>query len=423
MLDAVVKSVAAGSIGEEIGLQKGDRIVLVNGEKLIDVLDYRFCTASDELELEILKTNGDTEIVEIINEDFEELGITFENFLMDKERWCRNKCIFCFVDQLPKNMRKTLYYKDDDYRLSALMGNYITLTNLSERDVERIIKMHLPRINISVHTVDKDLRARMLGNKNADVMPFIQRFADAKINMDCQAVLCPGINDGEKLDETITQLAQFYPYVQCLCVVPVGLTGHREGLCDLKRYDKVSAEAVIKQVEAYGKKFKKSLGTNFVFASDEFYVTAQHRLPDYEYYEDFLQLENGVGLLSSLIYEFENGKPYQVKTNKTIATGVSAAPYIEKLVNSVTDKIEVIPIVNEFLGKSVTVAGLITAGDIIKQLKGRSLGEKLLIPAVMLNYDGLFLDGTTVSDIERELNIKVVTAPNDGAELRRLIAD
>lgn len=422
-VDAVVKSVAAGSIGEEIGLAEGDRITAVNGDPLLDILDYRFATAAEEFELEILKKDGETEIVDIINEDFEELGITFENFLMDRERWCRNKCIFCFVDQLPKKMRKTLYYKDDDYRLSALMGNYITLTNLSEEDTKRIIDMHLPRINISVHTVDRDLRGKMLGNKNADVMPFIKRFAKARIFMDCQAVLCPGINDGEKLDETVNALAEYFPYVQCLCVVPVGLTGHREGLCNLRRYTKDEAEAVIRQTESYAEKFKKKLGTNFIFASDEFYVIAGHDLPDYEHYEEFLQLENGVGLLTSLIYEFESAKTIPVKTKKTVATGVSAAPYIRSLVNSVTDKIDVIPIINKFLGESITVAGLISAQDIITQLKGKDLGEALLLPSVMLNYDGLFLDGLTVSDVERELGIKVITVPNDGAELKKAIAD
>lgn len=420
-MDAVVKSVVPGSIAEEIGIEPGDILVSVNDTKLKDILDYRFFTASEEYVIEVLKTSGETEIIEIYNEDFEDLGIHFENFLMDKEKWCHNKCVFCFVDQLPKNMRKTLYYKDDDYRLSALMGNYITLTNLKEEDIDRIIDMHLPRINISVHAVDKDLRAKLLNNKNADVLPVIKRFAEAGICMDCQVVLCKGLNDGKYLDETITELAKFYPYVQCLCVVPVGLTGHRENLCCLERFDKESAKTVIDQIESYNAGYLKELGTNFVFASDEFYVIAQEKLPDFEYYEDFLQLENGVGLLASLIQEFNDAPQVEVLTKKTIATGVSAAPYIRELVNSVTDKIEVVPVKNDFLGHTITVAGLTTGKDIINQLKGKDLGEALLLPQVMLNYDGLFLDDLTVADVEEALNVKVITVPNDGACLKEYI--
>jgi len=420
-LDNVVKSVDSGSIAEEIGIEPGDILVSVNNTRLKDILDYRFFTASDEYVIEILKKNGETEIIEIYNEDYEDLGIHFENFLMDKEQWCHNKCVFCFVDQLPKNMRKSLYYKDDDYRLSALMGNYITLTNLKEADIDRIINMHLPRINISVHAVDKELRSKLLNHKNADVMPIIKRFAEAGIYMDCQVVLCKGLNDGQHLDETITELAKYYPYVQCLCVVPVGLTEHRSNLCKLERFDATSSLEVINQIEGYNDGFKAKLGTNFVFASDEFYVIADHRLPEFDYYEDFLQLENGVGLLTSLISEFNEAPPCEVVTKKTIATGVSAAPYIEKLVNSVTDKVQVIPIKNDFLGHTITVAGLTTGHDIINQLKGKELGEMLLIPDVMLNYDGLFLDDLNISDIENALDIKVKPVPNDGAALRECI--
>ncbi len=420
-MDNIVKSVVSGSIAEEIGIKPGDILVSVNDIRLKDILDYRFFTASEEYVIEVLKKNGETEIIEIYNEDFEDLGIHFENYLMDREKWCHNKCVFCFVDQLPKNMRKTLYYKDDDYRLSALMGNYITLTNLKEEDIKRIIDMHLPRINISVHAVDKDLRASLLNNKNSEVLPIIKRFADAGIYMDCQVVLCKGLNDGKYLDETITELSKFYPYVQCLCVVPVGLTEHRDGLCPLKRFDSISAKEVIKQIEGYNEGYLKDLGTSFVFASDEFYVIAKEDLPSFDYYEDFLQLENGVGLLASFIKEFNDAPEYEVVTKKTVATGVSAAPYIRELVNSVTDKVEVIPIKNDFLGHTITVAGLITGADIINQLKGKDLGEALLLPQVMLNYDGLFLDDLTVADIEKALNVKVITVPNDGACLKEYI--
>ncbi len=420
-MEAVVKSVTDNSIAFDIGVIPGDIIVSVNGTPVLDILDFRFLTASEQYEIEIKKTNGEVEIVEIINEDYEEFGVTFENYLIDKEKWCQNKCVFCFIDQLPKNMRKSLYYKDDDYRLSTLMGNYITLTNLKEQDIKRIIDMHLPRINVSVHTVNKDLRAKMLNNKNSDVLSVMKRFYDAKIFMDCQVVLCKGINDGEYLDETITELAKLYPYVQSLSVVPVGLTCHREGLCRLEGFSKDDAGRVITQVYNHSKKCLKELGTSFVFASDEFYVKAEHPLPDASFYEDFLQIENGVGLLSSFIEEWNNAKPPKVTTRKTIATGVSAAPYIKALVDGVTDKVNVIAINNDFFGNTITVAGLLTGKDIVEQLKGKDLGEVLILPEVLLNYDGVLLDDYSISDIEHALNIKVITVPNDGAKLKEVI--
>ncbi|MBQ4543763.1 MAG: DUF512 domain-containing protein, partial [Clostridia bacterium] len=327
----------------------------------------------------------------------------------------------CFIDQLPKNMRKSLYYKDDDYRLSTLMGNYITLTNLKEQDIKRIIDMHLPRINVSVHTVNPDLRAKMLNNKNSDVLSVMKRFYDAKIFMDCQVVLCKGINDGEYLDETITELAKMYPYVQSLSVVPVGLTCHRDGLCKLDGFDKEDAGRVITQVYNHSIKCLKELGTSFVFASDEFYVKAQHPLPDASFYEDFLQIENGVGLLSSFIEEWNNGEVPEVVTRKTIATGVSAAPYLRELVSGVTDKVEVIAINNDFFGNTITVAGLLTGKDIVEQLKEKDLGEVLILPEVLLNYDRVLLDDYSISDIEKALDIKVITVPNDGAKLKEII--
>lgn len=423
-MDAVVKNVDKGSIADEIGIVPGDIIVSVDESPLKDILDYRFLTASDEYVLEILKTDGTTEIVEIINDDYEELGVEFENGLLDKPQVCRNKCLFCFVDQLPRNcMRKTLYFKDDDYRLSALMGNYITLTNLDESDIDRIIRMRLPRINISVHSANPEIRSKLLNHKNADVMPTIRRFAEAGITMDCQIVCCPGINDKEDLDNTIIKLAEFYPQVQSLSVVPVGLTKHRDHLPNLTRFDKISAEELIIQVESHQQKCFESFGSRFVYASDEFYVKAEHEIPKAEVYESFLQIENGVGLLASLFDEFENAKADFVKSpcKKTIATGVSAAPYIHNLVNSVTDNVDVIAIKNIFLGETITVAGLITAGDLVAQLSGKDLGDELLIPRVMLNHDMIFLDDKTIEDVEKELNIKVSVVENDGYDLVKKI--
>lgn len=423
-MDAVVKSVEKGSIADEIGITPGDIIVSVDETPLRDIIDFRFLTSSDEYVLEVLKTDKTTEIIEIVNEDYEELGVEFENGLLDKPQVCRNKCLFCFVDQLPRNcMRKTLYFKDDDYRLSALMGNYITLTNLSEEDVDRIIRMRLPRINISVHSVNPEIRSRLLNHKNADVMPFIRKFAEAGITMDCQVVCCPGINDGDDLDNTINTLAEYYPWVQSLSVVPVGLTKYREHLPNLTRFDKISAEEMIVKIEEHQKKFLSKSGTRFVYASDEFYVKAEHEIPPASVYENFLQIENGVGLLASLISEFEENRHRFVKSpsKKTIATGVSAAPYIRELVNSVTDNVEVVAIKNHFLGETITVAGLTTAGDLTAQLKGRNLGSELLIPRVMLNHDMVFLDDKTVGDVENELNVKVTAVENDGYDLIKKI--
>ncbi len=419
-MDAVIKYVYENSIADEIGIEPGDIIVSIDGQKLRDIIDFKFYSASDEYELEILKTDGTTEIVEIINDDYEELGVEFENGLLDKPQVCKNKCMFCFIDQLPRNcMRKTLYFKDDDYRLSALMGNYITLTNLDENDIDRIIKMRLPRINLSIHSANPQIRAKLLNNKNADIMPYVKRFAEAGITMDCQVVCCPGINDGDDLDNTIAELAKYYPYVQSLSVVPVGLTKYREHLPNLVRFDKISAEALIKQVEGHQKNCMDAFGSHFVYASDEFYVKAEYDLPAPEVYEGYLQIENGVGLMTSLKDEFLQAKDEFKKSSykKTIATGVSAAPFIRGLVESVTDNIEVVAIKNNFLGETITVAGLITAGDLVEQLKGRDLGRELLIPRVMLNHDMIFLDDKTVEDVERELNVKVVTVENDGYDL------
>lgn len=416
-MDAVVKQVYKNSIADEIGIEPGDIIVSIDGQKLKDILDFKFYSASDEYELEILKTDGSTEIIEIINEDYEELGVEFENGLLDKPQVCKNKCMFCFIDQLPRNcMRKTLYFKDDDYRLSALMGNYITLTNLCEEDIDRIIRMRLPRINLSIHSANADVRSKLLNHKNADIMPYVKRFAEAGITMDCQIVCCPGINDGDDLDNTITQLAKYYPQVQSLSVVPVGLTKYREHLPNMVRFDKIKAEELIKQVEAHQKRCVNEFGSHFVYASDEFYVKADYPLPMPEVYEGYLQIENGVGLLTSLKDEFEQAKSDFKKADfkKTIATGFSAAPFIKSLVDTVTDNVDVVAIKNTFLGETITVAGLVTAGDLIAQLKGRDLGKELLIPRVMLNHDMIFLDDKTIEDVENELNVKVVTVENDG---------
>lgn len=423
-MDAVVSKVTPGSIADEIGIENGDIIVSVDEKPMRDIIDFKFYTSSGEYVLEVLKRDNTTEIIEIINEDYEELGVEFENGLLDKMQVCHNKCMFCFVDQLPKKcLRDTLYVKDDDYRLSALMGNYITLTNLKESDIDRIVNMRLPRINVSVHSVNSDVRSMLLHHKNADVMPYIRKFADAGITMDCQVVCCPGINDGEDLDNTIKTLSSFYPEVQSLSVVPVGLTKHRKGLPNLTRFDKMSADKLITQIEGHQKICLENLGSRFVFASDEFYVKAEREIPPASFYENFLQIENGVGLMSSLKAEFEDAKKNFKKSmyKKTVATGVSAAPFIRELVNSVTDNVEVVAVKNKFLGETITVAGLITGKDLVSALKDTDIGNELLIPRVMLNHDMVFLDDLTVSDVESELGVKVTAVLNDGADLIKKI--
>ena len=423
-MEAVVKYVEPGSIADDLGIVPGDAVCAIDGQPLRDILDYKFLSASDEYTLELKKQDGSAEVIEVVNEDYEELGIAFENGLLDKPRACKNKCMFCFVDQLPRRvMRRTLYFKDDDYRLSALMGNYITLTNLEERDVERIIAMRLPRINISVHAADAAVRSRLLQRKNADVMPLIRRFADAGITMDCQVVLCPGINDGAVLDDTVLRLADFYPRVQSLSVVPVGLTKYREGLPSLELFDKIGAEGLLRQVDGLQARCLERFGSRFVFASDEFYVKAGRALPDEPFYEGYLQIENGVGLLTSLAAEFEaaRGTAACAHRKKTIATGVSAAPYLRRMAESVTDAVQVIAVRNDFFGNTITVAGLITGGDLIRQLRGRQLGAEVLIPRVMLNHDLLFLDDLTLRDVETALGVPVVPVENDGFDFMQKI--
>ncbi|OQB15679.1 MAG: hypothetical protein BWY15_00392 [Firmicutes bacterium ADurb.Bin193] len=418
---ALIKSTAEGSIAREAGIEKGDTLLSVNGQEVSDILLYRFLTSDETVELEIQKKDGTIEIIEVYNEDYEDLGIEFENELIDNPRPCRNKCIFCFVDQLPKGMRKTLYFKDDDFRLSALMGNYITLTNLSDTDIENIIKMRLPRINVSVHAADPKVRSFMLGNKNSDVIPVMKRFAKAGTAMNCQIVLCRGINDGDRLDETINELSKLYPSVQSVSVVPVGLTKHRLGLTDLTPYDENSAREVISRVWSHGERLVKELGSRFVFLADEFYMRAGMPVPDYSYYEDFLQIENGVGLVAALKEEFYQAlksRPATPAKGISIATGVDAAPVIKSLADMLgNNEIKVYPIKNKFFGESITVTGLITGRDLIDGLAGKSLGDTLVIARCMLNSDGVFLDDLTVEDVQNALGVKIKVLENNGAEL------
>ena len=426
----VIRSVAPHSPAHRAGIRVGETLTHVNGKQIVDVLDYKFYTYDPRLEVELLQPDGTKRTVRVRKMEGEDLGLDFETYLMDRARSCANNCIFCFVDQLPPGMRKTLYFKDDDARLSFLMGNYITLTNLSDREVQRIIDLRVSPVNISVHTTDRDLRAQMLGHINAgrgiDIM---ERFAQARITMNCQIVSCPGVNDGAALEKTMTDLAAMHPAVNSVSIVPVGVTKFREGLYPLRPYTKEEAAAVVDQVEAFGKQCKEKLGTTLFWCSDEFYLLAGRPMPEEDYFEEFTQLDNGVGMLRLLRQEFKRAlslmEPEEMEgaVPFSIATGVSAAPFLEELVKLAAEKSDIIkgtvyPILNRFFGETITVAGLVTGGDLIAQLRGKDLGRRLLIPANMLRSgERVFLDDVTLDDVERELGIPVIPVAQDGYEL------
>lgn len=423
--DHIVKSVAAGSIAEELDIEPGDILLRINGNEIKDVFDYHYLVNDEYLELLILKQNGEEWELEIEKEYQEDLGIEFAEGLMDKYRTCRNKCIFCFIDQNPKDMRETIYFKDDDSRLSFLQGNYITLTNMSDEDIDRIILYKLAPINISVHTTNKELRCKMLNNRFAgEALDKIKKLYENGIEMNSQIVLCKGYNDGIELDRSIEDLSSYLPYMRSLSVVPIGLTKYRDNLTQVEKFTKEDAIQVLNQIHSWQKKIKEKYGSRFVFASDEWYITAGLPIPDADYYEGYGQIENGVGMVRSLIEEVQDYLE-EVQDNKTsrkisMATGKLAAPFIEQLAKEVTTKytnveVNVYAIENEFFGKDITVAGLLTGQDIIKQLRGKELGEYLILPSVLLRDDeDVLLDDLRISDIERELGIKIRICKEDG---------
>lgn len=425
-VDTEIAYVEPGSPADAAGIQAGDRLLAVNGNDFYDILEYRYLTAEYEVELVLQKKDGTKETI-VLENDYEDLGIVFKSGLIDQPQSCRNKCIFCFIDQLPKGMRETVYFKDDDTRLSFLQGNYVTLTNMHDEEIDRMIRMRISPINISVHTTNPELRKTMLNNKNAGrVYAVMQKFAENEIYMNCQIVLCPGYNDGEELDRSIRDLAALHPYVESLSVVPVGLTRYRENLCRLRPFDRQSSAAVVRQVSAWQEKLKKELGTRLVYLSDEFYLNAGVSLPPAETYEGFPQLENGVGLVASMAEEFETGlgliRPAARKRNVMVATGELAGPFIKTLADRIEKKAPgvraaVYPIKNDFFGGGVNVAGLITGGDLIRQLKPRPKADLLLIPASMLrDGEDVFLDDVTLPEAEEALQMKIEPVLNDGYE-------
>ncbi len=423
-MSVVINEVEKGSPAYKKGLRAGDTLVKINGNEIVDVLDYRFYQGESRLCVTFTNQKGKEKTKCIKKKEEVELGLLFDSYLMDAQHSCRNKCIFCFIDQLPSGMRDTLYFKDDDSRLSFLFGNYITLTNLTEHEISRIIKMHISPVNISVHTTNPELRCKMMNNRFAGAtLSIIKRFDEAGIKMNFQLVLVPGYNDGKELARSLSNLLE-YENVLCIASVPVGLTKFREGLSEIEPFNKETATEVIRITEEYAEKAMKIRGEKLIFAADEFYLKAEREIPKAEYYDDFHQLDNGVGMwalfkkdvidaLDSLECDAPNKKV-------TCVTGVAAYPLIKWAVDKVRDKwhnldTEVFAIENNFFGEKITVAGLVTGRDIIEQLKGKELGSELLIPSNMLRFErDLFLDDTSVEDVEKALSVKVKITEPDG---------
>ena len=427
-MSALIKYVEEGSIAEEIGLEPGDIIEKINGIEIKDVLDYRFLMNDEDITLTVKTKQGEIAEVDIEKDAYEPLGAEFENSLMDKPLHCTNKCVFCFIDQLPKGMRESLYFKDDDTRLSFFQGNYVTFTNLDDDEIDRIIRLRISPINISVHTMNPDLRVKMLKNPKAARLPEImQKLSDNGIIMNCQIVLCPGYNDGEELDYTISELYKMNECVKSVSVVPIGLTKHREGLCPMTAVDSEKAKEIIAEIEKWQKKALSEVGTGFVYASDEIYLKAGYNIPDSKAYYGFPQIENGVGMIASLKEELldalENSPAVRKKRTVTIVTGVSVYETMCGFAKIITDKIpnieiKVEKIINNFFGEQITVSGLLCGCDIIEQLRGKALGDNLIITKNMLrDGENVLLDDITTEDIERELGTKIIAVGDGGYEL------
>lgn len=408
-------------------IKKGWVLDRINSHDINDILDYNFYANDFEVTLELTKPNGKSVRKKIKKEENEDLGLVFNTYLMDKQKTCKNKCIFCFIDQLPEGMRESLYFKDDDSRMSFLFGNYITLTNLTDRDVERIIEMHINPVNISVHTMNPELRVKMMKNPHAgEVLKYVDVLASHGTHLNTQLVLCPGINDGEELKFSIEKLASLYPAVQSIAAVPVGITRFRENLPELSTYTPEKAKEVVEIIEKYSKEFLQKFGTRLVYASDEFYLKAGLPLPSNDEYEDYPQIENGVGLWTDLEYTFTNAMGEDEgcvsQNKKLIATGEAAYPLMKKLSELFCEKykkeIPVVKIKNDFFGHTITVSGLVTGKDLTDQLKGKYEFDELLISSSMLRSEGdMFLDSMTVTEAEKILNCRIIPVNADGYEL------
>lgn len=432
----VIKSVEAKSPAARARIKAGDTLVAINGRQIADVLDYRFFIPDSKLSVTVKTVKGKERTVRVRKQPYQELGMEFDTYLMDKQHSCRNNCVFCFIDQLPEGMRESLYFKDDDSRLSFLFGNYITLTNLTEHDVERIIEMHISPINVSVHTTNPELRCQMMNNRFAgDCLRHLYRFAEAGLAINCQLVLVPGYNDGEELIRSMEDLAKLAPAVRSVAAVPVGLTKHREGLPELRGFTAEESAEVVRVMTEMGDHMLDAHGSRIFYPSDEWYIKAGLPIPADEFYEDYPQLENGVGMLTLLKEQFveavDTCDTQEVCCKRAvIATGVDAAPYLKALVALAKRKwpdlqVRVMPIRNDFFGETITVSGLVTGGDLIKQLAGMPM-ERLILPLNMLRQEGdLFLDDVSVEDVEKALNVTVTCVQETDAYalLSALITD
>jgi len=433
-----IAKILPGSIAEEIELEVGDRLISINGNAVIDIIDYKFLITDELLTIEIEKVNGEICEIEFEKDYDEDLGIQFVDAILDRPKSCHNKCIFCFIDQLPSGMRDTLYFKDDDSRLSFFQGNFVTLTNMKDEDIDRIIRYNISPINVSVHTTDVELRKLMLNNKFAgNVYDRLKKLAKAGIKINCQVVSCPGINNGLELIKTIEDLYKLYPNIENLAVVPVGITKFRKGLFNLELYDKNSAVKEIESVKELQEKYIKEIDSPFVRLSDEFYVVAGIDVPGEKFYDGYSQLEDGIGmirLLRSVIDEDISKLNLNNRGSFTFVTGHSAYAEILKVAQIITKcndkiKIDVREITNDFFGETITVAGLLTGNDIIKQMQGENLSQFLMIPSNMLrsgyelgnNDEQVFLDNVTISDMEKSLNTKVLICDYSGEDLIHII--
>ncbi len=426
-MSVLISSVKPHSPASRHFVRAGSKLVSVNGHEIRDVLDYQFYIDEDVLELVIEKPNGKRRKVKLKN-CYGETGLEFETYLMDKQRPCANNCIFCFIDQMPKGMRDSLYFKDDDARLSFLFGNYITLTNLGDKDIDRIIEMHISPVNISVHTMNPDLRVKMMGNNRAGkVLGYLKRLADAGIKLNTQLVLCPGYNDGDELTYSLEELGKLYPAVQSIAAVPVGLTCHRDGLTNLNPFTKEQSLDVIFRIDSYNSSFLCYNNMNIAFAADEFYLNAGLPLPDCDRYGEFPQLENGVGMWSLLKKEFDeainelpDGYFLESERKITMATGVAAYELIKYIADKTQSKVQnlhinVVKIENKLFGETITVAGLLCGNDIYNALSKEELSDEVLIPAVSLRREGdLFLDDMSIDELSEKLKIKVTPVESDG---------
>ncbi len=429
----IIGAVENDSIASELGIEPGDELLEINNEKITDIFDYQFLVHDEHLDVLIRKPDGEEWLLDVDKDFDEDLGIEFENGLMDDYKSCSNKCIFCFIDQMPKGMRDTLYFKDDDSRLSFLQGNYVTLTNMSDADIDRILKYHLSPINVSFQTTNPELRCKMLGNRFAgEALKKVDRLCngDTGIELNGQIVLCKGVNDGKELERSISDLSKYIPNLQSVSVVPVGLSKYREGLYPLESFNKEDANEVIDLIESWQKKIYAEHGIHFIHASDEWYFLAGRPFPEAERYDGYIQLENGVGMMRLLINEFDEGfnelvsghgeELKKVNRHISLATGRLVYPCIKEMAEKAMSvcaglKIDVYEIINEFFGEKITVSGLLTGQDIIKQLRGKDLGEELFLPVNLLRSgEDYLLDDVRICDIERELDIKVGISRGDG---------